>query len=776
MLEHTDIPEELKSPSKQFQAASDSVGLFWWQWDYLSGKLRMSDGLALALGIPVDPDGYTEEMVYRNVHPDDAERNRASLQKLYDGENDLYEIEVRVQDPYGTWRWFYNRGSVIQKTEKGTPAVIGGISMNISGSYTRLLSMVEEKDKFEFIFRNSTEAILLLEMKGNRISVVRDANQAAISLFELEKQGTALSMPEHIWQDVRKGLGSRMLRQIRKKGFASFERKIEFDNGATRWLEFTAHAFKLTGEELILTLVSDRTFGRRAENALRETQRLYQTVVEAANDRIGLFTLEGKPLLLNSAFYEMLGFTREEFQNVGQNALTHPDDVARLEEEGKVLFEKGFSSHEYRVRHKNGHYLNMSSKLVLIRGQDGEQDQVLFIMRDITERKKAMKELEQAKERAEESDKLKSAFLANMSHEIRTPMNSIIGFSNLLNQEGQDENLRSLYINRIVSNSELLLALISDIIDLAKIESGQLAIVYGRILISELFRDMELYAREELIRLQKEDIEIVTVFEAEDCEIETDVIRMAQVLKNLINNAIKFTKKGRVEIGCRTGEPELSLVLYVKDTGVGISPEHFEVIFNQFRQIDGSNTRKYGGTGLGLAICKNLAQLLGGRIWVESEPGQGACFLVEHPLKRTGADVLRSGEKEKAAREPFSGPGLDILAVDDEPDTLELYKALLSGMGHRVIVAVNGYEALRTLEQSPLPDMVLMDVQMPVISGTETLRMIRERYPDLKVVAQSAHALTGDRDRFLGEGYDDYLPKPFTPEQLQKVISGFRNK
>jgi len=200
------------------------------------------------------------------------------------------------------------------------------------------------------------------------------------------------------------------------------------------------------------------------------------------------------------------------------------------------------------------------------------------------------------------------------------------------------------------------------------------------------------------------------------------------------------------------------------------------VIFNQFRQIDGSNTRKYGGTGLGLAICTNLAQLMGGRIWVESEPEKGACFLVELPLRMTDADLFRSNETEKAAKEPFSGPKLAILAVDDEPDTLELYEAMLSGMGHRVTTAVNGYEALRILERHPLPDMVLMDIQMPVISGTETLRMIRERYAGLKVVAQSAHALTGDRDRFLGEGYDDYLPKPFTPEQLHKVISGFRNK
>jgi CheY-like chemotaxis protein len=268
----------------------------------------------------------------------------------------------------------------------------------------------------------------------------------------------------------------------------------------------------------------------------------------------------------------------------------------------------------------------------------------------------------------------------------------------------------------------------------------------------------------------------VIAIEQEDCEVETDVIRIAQIMKNLINNAIKFTEEGKVEIGCINGESDQSVRFYVKDTGIGISEEHFELIFDQFRQLDGSNTRKFGGTGLGLAICKNLVHMLGGNIWVESEPGHGACFQVEHPLKSTGADKKVKIEVKKVKERVHSGGQISILTVDDEPDTLELYQAMLTQRGHRVSAAATGYEALRILEQYPLPDLVLMDIQMPVMSGTDTLRIIRERYPEIKVVAQSAHALTGDRDRFLGEGYDDYLPKPFTAAQLDKVISKLMGK
>jgi CheY-like chemotaxis protein len=397
-------------------------------------------------------------------------------------------------------------------------------------------------------------------------------------------------------------------------------------------------------------------------------------------------------------------------------------------------------------------------------------------MRDITDRKQGIRELERAKERAIESDNLKSAFLANMSHEIRTPMNSIIGFSNLLTKPDLNKKEQELYVSRIVSNSESLLTLITDIIDLAKIESGQVTMNYGRLLLSELIQEMKQYALDEARRLDKEHLEISTFLEEEACEAEADVLRVTQVMKNLINNAIKFTREGSVEIGCRLGASGQTVDLYVRDTGIGIAPQHFEMIFEQFRQLDGSNTRKFGGTGLGLAICKNLVKLMGGRIWVESEPEKGSLFHVELPRKSPGRKKQRVTREEQVYEMNESELELSILAVDDEPDTLELYQAMLNTMGHSVRTACNGYEALRIMEEFPLPDLVLMDVQMPVLSGTDTLRIIRERHPGVKVVAQSAHALVGDRERFMKEGYDEYLPKPFTPAQMEKVLSSLKGE
>jgi len=765
----TDVPGELKSPSQQFQAASDSVGLYWWHWDHLSKKVRMSEGMQNILGLDPNEEGYSPEIIYPNIHPEDAERNRVLLQQLYNGQDDLYEIEYRIKDPSGNWKWYYNRGSVVQKNVAGEPEVIGGISMDISTQFKRLLAMVEEKEKFEFIVQHSNEAIVIIELLEGKAGVVLDANKAALDLFKKGPEVFGLPLPENILQDKVIGRGGALMKDVFEKGTGRIEQKVVLDDGDELWLEFTLHAFTLTGENLMIALVKDKTLERVSEAALRESEKLYRTLFEAADDSIGLFTLDRKPVLLNSAMYEVLGFTKEEYEATELMELVHPDDKQELGiMEGK-LHKEGAMASNFRVRHKAGHYLHMSSKSVIIPGEGGGEDLILTIVRDVTEQIQGIEELEEAKVRAEESDKLKSEFLANMSHEIRTPMNSIIGFSNLLNSSDLDEDLKGLYINRIVTNSELLLTLITDIIDLAKIESGQLPIISGRLMVSELINEMEQYAYEELARLKKERLEINTLVELEALEIETDVIRIAQVMKNLINNAIKFTDKGKVELGCIKGDTDQSIRFYVKDTGIGISSEHFELIFDQFRQIDGSNTRKFGGTGLGLAICKNLIRLMGGKIWVESEVGGGAIFQVELPIKMSASNPQQKNVS-RARDSEWVGKKTSILAVDDEPDTLELYSALLTQMGHHITVADNGYEALRILEQFSLPDLVLMDVSMPVMSGTDTMKLIRERYPYIKVVAQSAHALTGDRDRFLKEGYDDYLPKPFTAEELEQVL------
>ncbi|MGW8314040.1 MAG: ATP-binding protein [Bacteroidales bacterium] len=770
------IPRELDDPSMDFLHAAEHIGLYWWFWDPGKRYLRVSPGLLNLFGIDPQSFDHSIESIYPAIHPEDIEKNKERIFQLLNGEIERYELVYRVKDfsaDGGGWRWFYNRGGVRMRNKQGEAVLVGGITVDISGEFKHLLSMVEQKEKFEFVYQHTTEPILILHPVGKNGIQVMDANRAALDLFQMDKTGMNSESAGLFGCGEMKEAGRLITRQIRDKGFANFEKKIRIREGVERWLEFSVNEFGLTNEELMLAIVSDRTQRKETEAALRETERLYQILFEAADDRIGLFTMGQKPLLLNAAFYETLGYTREEYLASGGEGAIHPEDQQRLHEEGKGLLEDGFTMNEYRVKHKDGHYLHMSSKAVLIPGNHGEEDLVLFVIRDISDRKKFILELEQAKLAAEESDKLKSAFLANMSHEIRTPMNSIVGFSNLLITEGLDQETRKNYVQRIVRNSEHLLVLISDIIDLAKIESGQLPLVYGKIFVSELLMNMKQYAEEELNRQYPKSIQVDVEEPQEAVEMEIDVLRIEQVMKNLINNALKFTEEGTVTIGFNCGSKKNRGQLYVKDTGIGIESDHFGLIFDQFRQVDGSDTRRFGGTGLGLAICRNLVQMMGGRIWVESEPGKGSLFQVELPLRRHILETVVTKQPIHEDSSPAIGDSPRILVVDDEPDSAELLVEMLSSMGYHGRSVLNGYQALEQMERYFLPDLVFLDVRMPVLTGTELLHILKTRYPGIRVVAQSAHALPGDRERFLDEGYDDHLPKPFTNQQLESILYAF---
>jgi PAS domain S-box-containing protein len=501
-----------------------------------------------------------------------------------------------------------------------------------------------------------------------------------------------------------------------------------------------------------------------------ENENLYKMLIEAAEDRIGLFTHEGKPVIVNAAFASALGYTREEYFSLSEMELVHPDDREKLLSVQDIFLEKGYVELEYRMRHKDGRELHMSSKSVLLRSSDLQNNYVLYIMRDITDKKKVEEELRAAKERAEESDRLKSSFLANMSHEIRTPMNSIVGFANLLSEADPDENSRGVYVDRINKNSEQLLALISDIIDLSKIESNQLSIAPANVILDALFRDLAVYARDLLSRQDNKRIEIRYEPDPNHSgqQVYCDRVRLLQVLQNLVNNALKFTSSGTISLGYELRENAV-VRMFVSDTGIGIDQAYYELIFKHFRQIDDSNTRTFGGAGLGLAISRQLTELMGGRIWVESEKNKGSTFFVEMPVGQheQNFDLMRSEKGD----EKDENTARSILMVDDDQDSLALLTTLLKKKGFHIRTAGSGYRALQLLENPPLPDLVLLDLEMPTLNGYHTQRIIKDLYPELPVIAQSAHALEGDRQKCLAMGFDGYFSKPYNVGFILREIA-----
>jgi len=261
----TILPKELTSPSADFVSRSESIGLYWWHWDHKERKINLSPGLMKVLGHKPEEFDQSLKSLYRNVHPDDIKKNIKRLKRLFHGEIDLYEVEYRVKDSQGEWQWYYARGTVHQRDEKGKPVSLGGISMDISSQFKYLLSMVQEKKKFEYIVRNTNEAIIVIELLEGEAGVVLDANKAAMDLFKKGPEVFGKPLSDDILQDKVIGKDGVLMRDVFEKGFGRVEQKVKLDNGETLWLEFSVHAFTLTGENLMIAIVKDKTPERMTE-------------------------------------------------------------------------------------------------------------------------------------------------------------------------------------------------------------------------------------------------------------------------------------------------------------------------------------------------------------------------------------------------------------------------------------------------------------------------------------------------------------------------------
>lgn len=383
---------------------------------------------------------------------------------------------------------------------------------------------------------------------------------------------------------------------------------------------------------------------------------------------------------------------------------------------------------------------------------------------------KTEKQLNLAKAKAEESDRMKSMFLSNMSHEIRTPMNAIVGFADMLHEVGLKPEEKDRFLDAITRSGDNLLLLINDIIDISKIEAGQLKLVSSSCNINELLDELEIDFTGELTRNNKSNLSlyIQKEFPEPDFIVHTDAMRLRQVLINLVGNAIKFTDEGFIEIGYRTKAG--NLMFYVRDSGVGISTEDQAVIFERFGQADSQHERNFTGTGLGLTISKNIISLLGGNIWVESIPNEGSTFWFTLPLVRMPLR-LKQSKVIKPAAPSVNLAGKSILVVEDVDTNYFYMSTLLEKLNATVVRAATGLKAVEICGENPEINIVLMDIELPVMNGYEATRIIKQSRPDLPIIAQTAYAMDGERERSEEAGCDDYLAKPIRKDDLLEAIS-----
>lgn len=382
-------------------------------------------------------------------------------------------------------------------------------------------------------------------------------------------------------------------------------------------------------------------------------------------------------------------------------------------------------------------------------------------------------ELKEAKEIAEAASSSKSAFLANMSHEIRTPLGAILGFTELLRDRRLSAEQVEKYLGIILKNGQMLGQLIDDILDLAKVEAGRLVVERLQFSLRDLMTDLisllNLRASDKGLGLKLELAADLPEF------IETDPLRLRQILINIIGNAIKFTDTGEVtvKVTCEPAGAECRINFAVKDTGPGISLEQRGHLFQPFSQADNSTTRKFGGTGLGLMLSRRLAEALGGDVWLDSKPSEGALFRISILAREVSLDESKSMQEPEMELPEDSLKGCRVLVVEDSLDNQELLEQFLAGNGASVDFASNGREGIEKALGADF-DLVLMDIQMPVLDGYSATKELRQQGFGKPIVALSAHAMKEDREKSLAVGCDDHLVKPIDPVRLLKTVARFK--
>jgi PAS domain S-box-containing protein len=391
---------------------------------------------------------------------------------------------------------------------------------------------------------------------------------------------------------------------------------------------------------------------------------------------------------------------------------------------------------------------------------------------DITERKNVEKELIEAKVKAEESDRLKSAFLANMSHEIRTPMNGILGFTELLREPNLTGTELQQYIEIIRKSGARMLDTVSDLVDISRIETGQVEIkeegVNLKLEIENLYAFFEPEAKNKSL-----EFKLNLKCNSQESFILSDRSKFNSIVSNLIKNALKYTKAGSVEVGCE--QINSHFLVYVKDTGIGIPIEMQKKIFERFVQVEQGYTRNYEGTGLGLTISKAYADMLNGDIWVESMEGKGSTFYFKIPVKKIGSNVKSATNK---VSKPETTPDkINILIAEDDETSVKFLEYALADINGEKLFAKNGIEAVNLFYEHHDIDLVLMDIKMPKMDGYEATRKIRELNNNVIIIAQTAYAMAGDYQKALEAGCNDYITKPLSIDDLKsKIFQQLRNK
>ena len=652
-----------------------------------------------------------------------------------------------------------------------------------SQEYGNQSQIRESEAKYRNFFQTSRDAVFITTKEGKWI----DMNDATVELFGYRnKEELKNTWVQNIYVNPQDR--KRHIQKITEQGFTKdFPVDLVKKDGTIINSLITSVAVKDEEGKVIRFqgTIHDDTHRKQMEETLREERNKLKQITETSPVAITMLDKEGNIIFANKMAEKMLGLSRSNFTSrtyddpdwritdfEGNPFPTEKLPFIRVKQTGKPVY-----GIEHAIEKPDGAMVYLLINAAPLFSGSGELKEVIATMENITERKQAEKELQEAKEKAEQSDRLKTAFLANMSHEIRTPMNGIMGFSKLLREKELPRDKQIEYLDIIQSGTRQLLKIINDIVDISKIEAGQLKTEMHYFSLNETLEELYKIIENELENNGKAQIRLKLYLglDNEQSHIKSDPARLRQIMDNLLNNAIKFTEEGSIEFGYEL-QTDDTLLFFVKDTGMGIPYEQQEQVFERFRQADESENRGSEGTGLGLTISQKLVEMLGGRIWINSKKGEGSVFYFSLPYESKRVKA-KNGKKNKNKEQlkNVEGAGKTLLIIEDDPTSLEYMKALLKPSGFNLIACMTGNEGYKKFMNHPEIDLILMDVKLPDVDGLEITRKIRSsdyngRVP---IIAQTAYAMTGDASESLEAGCNDYISKPIDAKNLQEKINKY---
>ena len=720
---------------------------------------------------------YTTEDIERG-HPEE-ELRIAVARGTYEEEG----LRVRKDGS----RFWANVLITVLRDEESNLRGFSKVTRDITARKEAEATLKESEEFFRALYERSHHPIFLLDQKLNFV----DVNPHACEFYGYSREEfRGMNMLDIAVPEERSDQ-QRQAQIMRRQGeIFSHERRHRKKNGETVTVTADASLVSRAGKELYVSKITDISGHKRAEERLRQAETKFRTLVERmpAVTYIQEIGSPDRAIYMSPQIETLTGYSSEDCQDPDLRwSMVHPDDHKRLQSEDPRNLGPGeVSSTEYRVLHRDGRMVWVRNESVLIEDEASGSRFWQGFMIDITERKRAEEDLRQAKDEADAANRAKSEFLANMSHEIRTPMNGVIGMTGLLLDTDLSAQQRR-YAETVRSSGEVLLAVLDDILDYSKIEAGEVRIETIDFDLQTLVEEVTAVFAD---RARDKGLGLAS-FVGPDVPtgLIGDPFRARQVLMNLLSNAVKFSDEGRVVLRAEVVEQseERAVIKFeVTDTGIGMTEEQQARLFQPFTQADSSTTRRYGGTGLGLSISRQLVTLMGGEIEVKSEPGVGSSFSFTLPLAKQPERVRAAPSTTKSAT-PSAVPlaidnetvkveagqaGVRILVAEDTATNRMVAVELLKRRGYQAEEVMNGAEAVEALSKGSYAA-VLMDIQMPEMDGYEATAHIREREGTERhtpIIAMTAHALQGHREKALYMGMDDYLSKPVRPEELDRVL------